>query len=491
MTNNSIFRNYTLSAFMIFGLLVISGCAVNPVTGKNQVSFMSEQQEIAMGAEYDPQIIAQFGLYDNPAIQNFIDVRGQKMAAISHRPQLKYYFRILDSPVVNAFAVPGGYVYFTRGIMAHFNNEAEFAGVLGHEIGHITAKHSVDQMTKNTIAQVLLVGGLIVSPEFRSFANEAQTAMQLLFLKYSRNNESQSDELGVEYSSKVGYDAHEMAGFFKTLSALSDDGGGQGVPTFLSTHPDPLDRYEKVDEMADEWQNQLQLESYKINRKSYLEMIDGIVYGEDPRQGYVESNTFYHPGLKFYYPVPNNWDLLNSPSQVQMAPKDGKALMVLMVAAGNSLQTAATNAATQLKLTVSSSKQVSINGLDALEVRSQQITDDPSTGQKNVIDLQSVYIQYGQMIYVFHGLSLPADFSAYKSYFDKTMYGFGELKDQSKINVKPDRISVVSVKSAGTLGQALLAYGIPTNKHREYSVVNGMDVTDQVAQGELIKIIVK
>lgn len=478
-------------SFFVLSMLISAGCAVNPVTGRKQVSLMSEKQEIALGAESDPQIIAQFGLYEDEAIQKFIDTHGQEMAAVSHRSNLKYQFRILDSPVVNAFAVPGGYVYFTRGIMAHFNNEAEFAGVLGHEIGHIAAKHSAQQYTKSTLAQVLFIGGLIVSPELRSFANEAQTAMQLLFLKYSRDNESQSDELGVEYSSKVGYDAHQMADFFKTLKLLSTSEDGQTIPTFLSTHPDPLDRNAKVDALATEWQNKLQLTAYKVSRQSYLDMIDGIIYGDDPRQGYVENDIFYHPGLKFLYPVPSGWNIENSPTQVQMAPKDGKALMVLLVAEGNSLQTAATNAATQLKLTVSSSTTIKINGLEALEVRSQQITDDPNTGQKNVIDLQSVYIQYGQLIYVFHGLSLPADFSVYKPYFDKTMFGFGELKDQSKIDVKPDRIKVVAVKKEGTLGQALLDYSIPTNKHREHGIVNGMDPTDQVAAGEKIKIITK
>src|SRR5688572_21507744 len=214
---NFLINSSLLTKSIIATLLVlVVGCAVNPVTGKKQVSLMSEAQELALGAESDPQIIAQFGLYEDAEMKSFIEKHGQEMAAISHRPNLQFHFRILDSPVVNAFAVPGGYVYFTRGIMAHFNNEAEFAGVLGHEIGHVTARHSVDQYTKSTIAQVLMIGGLIVSKELRAFANEANMAMQLMFLKYSRDHESQSDELGVEYSTKIGYDAREMAGFFNT-----------------------------------------------------------------------------------------------------------------------------------------------------------------------------------------------------------------------------------------------------------------------------------
>ncbi len=471
-------------------LIGISGCAVNPVTGKKQVSLMSENQELALGAEADPQIIAQFGLYDHPQMQAFIDKHGQEMAKISHRPDLKFHFRVLDSPVVNAFAVPGGYVYFTRGIMAHFNNEAEFAGVLGHEIGHITARHSAEQYTKQTLAQVFLIGGLIVSKELRAFANEAQTAMQLMFLKYSRDNESQSDELGVEYSTKVGYDAREMADFFKTLKSLGDEGGGS-VPTFLSTHPDPLNRYEKVGEHATNWQAKVPQTSFKINRESYLKLIDGITYGEDPKQGYVQAGVFYHPVLVFQYPVPSGWKLVNSPTQVQMAPSDGKALILLTLAEGNDLQTAATNTSAAYKLTVTGSKPVTINGLQGLEVMSEQVSQDPNSGQQSVIRVQSVYIKFNNLIYVFHGVTSAGDFAAYDAHFDKTMYGFKELKDQSKINVFPERIKVVDVKSDGTLGQALNAYSIPTTRHRELGVVNGMDVTDRVTAGMKIKIVSK
>ena len=129
---------------IILGGLMLSTCAVNPVTGKKELMFMSEEQEIALGQQSDPSIVAMYGLYEDETLQEFINKKGQEMAAISHRPHLKYEFKILDSPVVNAFALPGGYVYFTRGILAHFNNEAEFAGVLGHEIGHITARHGRD-----------------------------------------------------------------------------------------------------------------------------------------------------------------------------------------------------------------------------------------------------------------------------------------------------------------------------------------------------------
>jgi len=487
---NLAFSGFSTRAFVVMIFLFVAGCSVNPVSGKKEFVLMSEQQEIAIGAESDPQVIAEFGLYNNSTFQNFIQTRGTEIAAISHRPGLKYQFRVLDSPVVNAFAIPGGYVYFTRGIMAYFNNEAQFEGVLGHEIGHIAARHSAEQYTTETVGQVLLIGGEIASKEVRAFANEAQQAMGLLFLKYSRNHETQADELGVEYSTKVGYDAKQMAEFFKTLKALSDD-SGSAIPTFLSTHPDPGDRYKKVGELATEWQAKVPMSSYKVNTDSYLSMIDGVIYGDDPRQGFVESGVFYHPALKFQFPFSSDWQLANSPSEVQIVPKDGKALVVFTTSEGTSVQDAASKTATDLKLTVLSSKQVTVNGLQGLEVLSEQVSQDPNTGQETKISVKSMYLKYGTNIYVFHGVSAPADFQSYSTYFNKSMYGFKALTDASKLNVQPEKIKVVSVKSAGTLASAFQAYGVPSNRHKELAVVNGMEVGTTVKAGQKIKIFSK
>jgi len=480
-----IVKSLTIAIF-----LVVSGCAVNPVSGKKEFILMSEQQEIALGAESDPQIVAEFGLYDNSTFQNFIQTRGKEIAAISHRPNLNYQFRVLDSPVVNAFAVPGGYVYFTRGIMAYFNNEAQFEGVLGHEIGHIAARHSAEQYTSQMLGQVLLIGGVIVSKEIRAFANEAQTAMGLLFLKYSRDHETEADKLGVEYSTKVGYDANHMADFFKTLKSLSEASGSE-IPTFLSTHPDPGNRYKEVGELTKEWQAKVPKTTYKVNRDAYLAMIDGVTYGEDPRQGFVASGVFYHPELKFLFPFTSDWKLANSPTQVQIAPSNGKALIIFTLAQGSSPQDAASQTSTDLGLTVISSKNVTINGNQAVEVIAEQVSQDPSTGAESKISVKSMYIKYGTNIYVFHGVTTPADYQTYVSHFDKSMYGFKQLTDPSKINVVPERIKVVAVKQSGTLASALQSYGMPTNRHKELAILNGMELNDQVSAGMKFKILDK
>ena len=369
-------KRHIISLVLTVSLILAASCTVNPITGKKEFTLMSKERELAMGKQSDPSIVASFGEYKDDKLQAFINEKGKAMGKISHRPDLEYTFRILDSPVVNAFAVPGGYVYFTRGILAHFNNEAEFAGVLGHEIGHITARHSAKQYTKATLAQIGLIAGVIFSPEFRQYADAASQGLQLLFLKFGRDNESQSDELGVEYSTKIGYDALHMANFFNTLDKLSGD-QSERLPTFLSTHPDPADRNQKVGELAKEWKAKTQNSSYKVNRDSYLKMIDGIIYGDDPRQGYVENSQFYHPELKFQYSVPRGWKTVNSPQQVQMAPEDGKAMMILTLGQGNSLEEAAQKFLTDNKLTLFESQKTTVNGLTALAMISDQIPEQP------------------------------------------------------------------------------------------------------------------
>jgi predicted Zn-dependent protease len=190
-----------VKAILIFIIvLFIDSCAINPVTGKKQLMFMSESQEVQLGAQYDPQVMATFGEYKNDQLLTFLQAKADEMGAISHRSKIKYHVRLLDSPVVNAFAVPGGYIYFTRGILAHFNNEAELVGVLGHEMGHVAARHSASQQSKQQIGQLLLIGGMIASKEFAQYAEYAMQGMQLLFLKFSRDDELESDRLGVAYA---------------------------------------------------------------------------------------------------------------------------------------------------------------------------------------------------------------------------------------------------------------------------------------------------
>ncbi len=481
----------TLLSFLCL-ILLITGCSRNPVTGKREVMFMSESQEINLGKSSDPQIVAQYGLYEDQSIQAFINEKGKEMAAISHRPHLNYEFKVLDSPVVNAFAVPGGYVYFTRGILAHFNNEAEFAGVLGHEIGHVTARHSAKQYSKQMLGQVLFMGGVIFSEDFRNYAQEASTGMQLMFLKFGRDAESQSDMLGVDYSTQVGYDAHEMAGFFNTLNRMRES-SGQSIPDFLSTHPNPADRFNNVNQMATEYQQQDSTKTnYTVNRDAYLNMIDGIVYGEDPRQGFVEDFNFYHPELKFKFPIPQNWKYQNSPTQFQMAPDDGKALMTLTLAQGASAQEAANTAIQNEELKVIERSATQVNGLPAYAILAD-VVQDVQQGQTaaTTISLLSYFIQYNNLIYRITGVSKKEDFNTYFSSFQYTMKNFNKLTDSSKLNRMPDRLKIVTATRSATLQQLLSQQNMPTTLLDELALINGMELGNTLKAGEKFKVIVK
>ncbi|SIR26505.1 M48 family metalloprotease [Pontibacter lucknowensis] len=483
-------RKNIISGLLASVFLISSSCQTNPVTGKKDVMFMSESQEIALGKEADPQIVAEFGLYEDPALQRFISEKGQQMAKISHRSNLNYEFKIVDSPVINAFAVPGGYVYFTRGIMAHFNNEAQFAGVLGHEIGHITARHSAQQQSKSILAQGGLLLGMILSPTVAQYGQEVSQGLGLLMLKYGRDAERESDRLGVEYSTKIGYDASEMADFFTTLQRKQEE-SGQALPSFLSSHPDPGDRYNTVHQLAAEEKKKQNLTNAQVNRNNYLKMIDGLIYGEDPKQGFVENNVFYHPVLKFQYNMPANWGYQNSPQQVQMGPKDGSAVLVLTLAPGANPTEAAQQTLQRYNLQPVESKEVTVNGLPAIAVVADPAPQQQQQQQQQPLRTLTYFIQYGGNIYSLMGITTAQNFNTYFQQFSSSMQSFRELSDPDKLNRQPERISIVTVSKATTLAQALRSNNMPDARHNELAVLNGMQLNDQVPAGTMIKVVRK
>jgi len=472
---------------LLVAMAIVFACVKNPVTGKRQLMLISESQEIAMGAEYDPQLIAAMGLYENPQLQAFVEAKVREMGLISHRPNLQYHIRLLDSPVVNAFAVPGGYIYLTRGILAHFNNEAELIGVIGHEMGHITARHTVSRMSNQTLAQLALIGGMVASETFRNYGELAMMGMQLLFLKYSRDDEREADRLGVEYTAKIGYDASMFAEFYKLLQRMQLASDHGGIPTFLSTHPDPGNRYNDVNRDAQKWKQELGLTNLKVNASEYLSLIDGIIYGEDPRQGYVDGNTFYHPEMLFQFNFPQNWTLINSPTSVQIVSHDKKAMLLLMHAPGNSLEDAAQQMLSQLNLTLIGSDAVNLNGYRSIVTFSELKQDDPTKSQK----VRTNFIDMGGNYLAFHAVSLDSDFQNFLPFFNTTQNGFRRLTDSARINVKPDLVRVKRVASSGTVASTLRAFNVPAAMHEEIAMLNNLSLNDRVQAGQLLKIVEK
>jgi predicted Zn-dependent protease len=470
----------------LFGLLLwTASCAVNPVSGQRELMLMSEDKEVQLGGQTDADVVRQFGIYDDKGLNVYVNGLGQRMAKVSHRPHLAYHFKVLDVSVVNAFAVPGGYVYVTRGILASMNSEAELAGVMGHEIGHITARHSAEQISRAQLAQMGMAIGSIVSPEFRALSGLAGMGAQMLFLKFSRDNERQADDLGVEYASKVGYDASQMANFFETLDRMNPHSDNSGLPGWFSTHPNPEDREKVVRVRSREWQQKLGQKDPRVGRNEYLRHMDGLVFGEDPRQGYVDDGMFYHPQLRFQFPVPRDWKVNNTPSQVQMAPKQGGADILLSITPGTSLRQAAIKFAEQNQASVIKYDARKVNGLSAYRLISDIAT------QGGVVRVMSYFIRKDKYIYVFHGLSTPQSYEVYASLFERTMGQFGPLTDRKRINVNPDRIRIRTTKRAGTMGNVLRSLGVPEKERKDIALLNGKSLNDPIPANTMVKVVEK
>ena len=280
-------------------LMIFSSCAVNPVSGKHELMLLSEAEEIQLGRQTDAQVASQYGIYKDGELTGYLNQMGKKMAKISHRPNLPYEFKILDTPVVNAFAVPGGYVYFTRGILANLNSEAELAGVMGHELGHITARHSAQQYSRSQLAQMALGGAMMFSETASILAPLAQMGVGLLFLSYSRDNEREADRLGVAYSSQAGYDATHMARFFETLERMQPEKDGSGLPEWFSTHPNPDDRIGAVQRDALKWQKQLGLKDFKVNGDVICEKLTAWFMVKTPGKDSWKNMCFTTPYCGF------------------------------------------------------------------------------------------------------------------------------------------------------------------------------------------------
>jgi len=311
-------------------LVLLAGCAVNPATGRREFSLVSADQELAIGREGYPATIDQYGLYDDPALASYVDSVGHRVARASDLPALEWHFTVLDDPMVNAFAMPGGYIYVTRGLLAHLRSEAQLAGVLGHEIGHVCARHTAKQITQQQLAGIGLAVAGAVSNTFRSYGGAAQQALGLLMLKYSRDDESQADALGIRYAAAAGYDPREVPPTFATLKRISVRAGST-LPFYLSTHPDPGDREGRTTALAAEYFHAPP--PPEIRGHAYLEHVRGLVFGVDPRGGWFDGAHFVHPNRGFQLDLPPGWNVQNSHAAVSAAEPQQHAMMQVGVAA--------------------------------------------------------------------------------------------------------------------------------------------------------------
>jgi predicted Zn-dependent protease len=431
--------------FHLLAVLALAACAVNPATGERQLSLVSESQEIQMGQEYDPQIVAQMGLYGDSAIQRYVRNIGMRMAAQSERPNLPWTFRVIDDPIVNAFAVPGGFIYVTRGILAYLDSEAQLAAVVGHEIGHVTARHSVSQMSRAQLAQIGLVVGSVVSPEIAGVADVAGAGLQVLFLKYGRDDERQSDELGIRYMRRVDYDIREMPGVFTLLESVSAAQGGGRIPEWLSTHPAPEDRRERIEAII----ASLPPDSLGriVDRADYVQQLDGLVFGDDPREGFFRASEFLHPALRFRLTFPQGWKTVNQKQAVIGVSQAQDAVIQLTLAQQSSAAAAAQAFAGQEGITAGSARRTTINGLTATTF------DFTANTQSGAVSGTCTHIEKDGSVYQILAYGVQARWSSYETATRNTAQSFQRLTDANVINVQPRRVDIVRINSAMTLAQ--------------------------------------
>jgi predicted Zn-dependent protease len=472
-------------AALLVSVFGFTGCSTNPATGKKQIALIGEDQEIAMGKEADQQIGQSLGLYPDDQLQAYVSRIGKQIAADSERPNLPWTFRVVDDPTVNAFALPGGFVYVTRGLMTHLTSEAELVGVLGHEIGHVTARHSVEQMSKQQIAQIGLVAGMLLKPELaNSFGNLAQSGLGLLFLKYSRDDESQADELGLRYLAREHYDPREMVKVFEVLQRVSEQDASGRVPDWLATHPSEQNRIQRISN--DISKLNMDFSGTTVGRERYLTAVDNVVFGNNPREGYFVGSRFIQPDLGFEIRFPDGWKTSNQKQAVGATSPREDAVVVVSLSGSGSPEEAA-------------SAFFSQQGI----VQGQALNNGGSGGQPSGVarvfgvqrgqsgDLQGIasFVQNNGKVYQILGYTLANSWGSYSNTLSSTLGTFSQITDRRLLDVKPKRIALVTLPSAMSLDEFARRYP-STVDLKTLAIINQADTSTSFPAGTAVKRVV-
>ena len=458
----------------------VGGCATNPVTGQRQVSLVSEAQEIEMGRSQVPQVQQTMGFVADAALQNYFSTIGLQMARATERPNLPWEFHVVDDPMINAFAAPGGFIFITRGMLVHMNSEAELAGVLGHEIAHVTAKHSVAQMSTGLGAQLGVLAAAILTKS-NTVAQGAGAIATIFTLKYGRDQESQADQLGHRYSLQQRYDVREVPNTFRTLQRVSAaSGGGSGGPSFLSTHPDPGDRVAKTQAWADTVTNTRGL---IVDRDEYLTRINGLLYGHDPAEGYFENGRFVHPVLRFQFDSPQGWLTANAKAAVTLGEPNGRAQIQLSGARQASPDAAMQAFAQQQGVQMGASQRVTVGGSPAVIA---DFTATPQGGQQ--LRGQVLYVQHSGSVFQFLGITTAQGWGSYGGTIAGVLRSFRSTA-ANQVFQRARAIRVVTLSGntsistlAGQSGGAITA--------QQLAIMNGVETNATLPSGRRVKTVV-
>ncbi len=475
------------AAAALLGSGALAGCATNPVTGRPQLALVSEAREIELGREADQQIASSIGLYPDDTLQRYVQALGQELARESERPELPWSFRVLDDPSVNAFALPGGYLYVTRGILAHLASEAELAAVLGHEIGHVTARHSVSQMSRQQLAQIglglsvglaTLASGIDLSP----LGSLAGAGLSLLFLKYSRDDESQADALGLAYLLQQGYDPRPMARVFATLERVSQGEGSARLPDWLSSHPNPGDRRLWVEQQLAGIGRDFG--GARLERESYLRRLDGLVFGANPREGFFRETRFHHPELGFRFDFPAGWQTQNQKQSVAGVSAEQDALVAIALA----------RAATPAEAARSFFEQTGARAVERFGA--QPAAGLPAEAYVFVAQTQqgqlpgiAAFVALDARVYQLLGYSTAQAWRGRRDALAGAIRSFARETDPAVLGVQPQRLSVVELGEGGRLEE--LARRHPSGADlATLALINGIPVSGALPAGALYKRIV-
>ncbi|MGI9628822.1 MAG: M48 family metalloprotease [Longimicrobiales bacterium] len=474
-------RRFSLSSIALV-LAFTTACAINPATGQRELSFVSEDSEIAMGREADPAITAQMGgLYPDEALQARVTMLGNQLAAVSERPTLPWSFKVLDDDLINAFALPGGFIYVTRGILSHMNSEAELVGVLGHEVGHVTARHSARQITRQQAGLGAFVLGAVFSETVRDNAGTALQGLQLAMLRYSRGDESQSDALGYRYMTRIDYDPSGISAVMAMLQSTSPSAADMGIPTWMLSHPDPGNRIQANEErLAADRAAGVDYSGYADNRDSFLDMLDGMVFGADPNQGYFIEQRFLHPGLEFEITFPAGWGTQNGSQAVQAGSPDQDAIMGLTFANAETARAAMDGFRGQEGVTPGRETRWRDSGIEAL------MTDFTATTEQGELAGTVMFAEYGGAVYQIMGYGPAASWSGPRAQVRASLDSFARLSDRRLLDVAPHRIEIVTVPASMSFTQFTNRY--PSTVDVEtVALVNQLDSSARLSRGDKVK----
>ena len=490
-TNLSRARKQTIKAGLIAGLLFagsvsMSACSVNPATGDRQfTALLPTANEAKVGAEEHAKVSQAYGKFMTGPVANYVSRIGKKVAANTERKDVQYRFSVIDSPMVNAFAIPGGYVYISRGLLALANSESELAAVLGHEVGHITGRHAAERMSQGFV--VGLGAAVIGAAAGGGAVGQAANLGSNLYIKsYSRGQEHQSDELGVRYLSRAGYDPNAMAGFLKSLDAQSkldqkEAGGKGGNFNYFSTHPLTAERVGQASAEAAKYP-----QSGNKNRAAYLSAINGIVYGDSPDQGFARGSKFYHTKMGFTFSVPQGSKFTNGTTQVAANHPNGTVILFDSAKDKNKSDPMTYLTRTWLRgENAGNAQSITINGLRAATAAFS------GNVQGRAVTVRLVAIEWQPGTFFRFQMAIPKNVgNAFMGELKKSTYSFRRLNASEKNSIKPKKLLVLQARSGATVSSMAAKMQVEGNRQEKFLILNGMTSASRVIAGQPYKIVV-